>query len=43
MLVLAAFLTAFYMFRAIFTAFFGEPAPPGRGPRARRGRTTPPR
>jgi NADH-quinone oxidoreductase subunit L len=30
MLVLAAFLTAFYMFRVIFIAFFGEPAQPGR-------------
>ena len=26
MLVLAAFLTAFYMFRVVFIAFFGEPA-----------------
>ncbi len=29
MLVLAAFLTAFYMFRVVFIAFFGEPAPGG--------------
>ncbi|MBI3105780.1 MAG: NADH-quinone oxidoreductase subunit L [Candidatus Rokubacteria bacterium] len=33
MLVLAAFLTAFYMFRVVFIAFFGEPAA-GRGAHA---------
>jgi len=31
MLVLAAFLTAFYMFRVVFIAFFGTPAPAAGG------------
>ena len=31
MLVLAAFLTAFYMFRVVFLAFFGQPAARGLG------------
>ncbi|MGH7348409.1 MAG: NADH-quinone oxidoreductase subunit L [Candidatus Rokuibacteriota bacterium] len=31
MLVLAAFLTAFYMFRVVFIAFLGAPAPAGHG------------
>ena len=31
MLVLAAFLTAFYMFRVVFIAFFGSPATPDHG------------
>jgi len=31
MLALAAFLTAFYMFRVVFIAFFGAPAAPGHG------------
>ena len=38
MLVLAAFLTAFYMFRVVFIAFFGAPGGRAGGPRrARRG------
>ena len=41
MLVLAAFLTAFYMFRVVFLAFFGAPARTGTATRtARRMPTT---
>jgi NADH-quinone oxidoreductase subunit L len=37
MLVLAAFLTAFYMFRVVFIAFFGAPAAEGHGGHAGAG------
>ena len=41
MLALAAFLTAFYMFRVVFIAFFGAPAPRhGHGEPGERMRTT---